>query len=289
MRRTFPRDADSEDTGTRAMPHVPPPAEAARSTPRSLRRFVRYFAIIAVLPSILDGLVLVWQSAESQIQSRQDETRRLAAAAAENMGNHLKTMIASAEVLAQLPIDKANFSSFYAVAKGFSQRVGYQVTLADADGRQFLATRLPWGATPPRRHIKPKHVRGWLCLTHYPACTIVSVRTWPGATLQAKLTGRHASRCAAPAVRATPTRGASTLACTTATHAGALVGEACLGRSEGARDLQESQGCVMRISHHNKSIALQCTACGSATLSRIGGCMRAVCILRSTCATAPPS
>ena len=100
MRRTFPRDADSEDTGTRAMPHVPPPAEAARSTPRSLRRFVRYFAIIAVLPSILDGLVLVWQSAESQIQSRQDETRRLAAAAAENMGNHLKTMIASAEVLA---------------------------------------------------------------------------------------------------------------------------------------------------------------------------------------------
>jgi signal transduction histidine kinase/ActR/RegA family two-component response regulator len=60
-------------------------------------------------------------------------------------------MLTGVALLSQLPLDRNHFPDFYQVAKRFSENEGYNVTLADSDGNQFLSTRLPLGATLPHR------------------------------------------------------------------------------------------------------------------------------------------
>jgi len=118
---------------------------------RSLRHFLWLFVLAVVMPGMLLGLTLTWWSAQQLVEGQKQEAHRLAATAAENMGNRLKTMFTGTAVLSQLPLGKEHSPEFYRVAKGFSTREGYNVTLADSDGHQFLSTRFPLGTPLPRR------------------------------------------------------------------------------------------------------------------------------------------
>lgn len=118
---------------------------------RSLRHFLWAFVLAVALPGMLTGVALVWWSAQQLVERQEQEAVHLASAAAQSMGNHVNAMFTGIAVLSQLPLDKDHFPDFYQVAKRFSANEGYDVTLADGDGNQFLSTRLPLGATLPRR------------------------------------------------------------------------------------------------------------------------------------------
>ena len=118
---------------------------------RSLRHFLWVFILAVVLPGALLGIALAGWLAHQLIERQELQAQHLATAAAESMGNHLKTMTTGIAVLSQLPLGKDHFPEFYRVAKGLSASEGYNITLADSDGNQFLSTRLPLGATLPQR------------------------------------------------------------------------------------------------------------------------------------------
>jgi PAS domain S-box-containing protein len=118
---------------------------------RPLRYFLWFFILAVVLPGTLVGLALTWRSAQQLIEGQQQQARHVASAVAESMGNHVQTMYTGIAVLSQLPLGKDHFPDFYRVAKGLYASQGYHVMLADSDGNQFLSTRLPLGATLPRR------------------------------------------------------------------------------------------------------------------------------------------
>ena len=130
------------------MTQTPPPP---KTPSRPLRHFLWLFVLAVVMPGMLLGLTLTWWSAQQLVEGREQEARRLATAAAETVGNRLQTMFTGIAVLSQLPLGKEQLPEFYRVAKGFSTREGYNVTLADSDGHQFLSTRLPLGTPLPRR------------------------------------------------------------------------------------------------------------------------------------------
>lgn len=118
---------------------------------RSLKHFLWVFILAVVLPGAMLGLVLAWWSSHQLVERQEQQARELAAAAAESLGYHLKTMTTVIAMLSQLPLGKDQFPDFYRVAKGFSEIEGYNITLADGDGNQFLSTRLPLGAALPHR------------------------------------------------------------------------------------------------------------------------------------------
>ena len=118
---------------------------------RPLRHFLLIFVLAIVLPGTLLALILAWWSMHQLVEGQEKEAQRVATSAAESMGNRIDTLHAGIAVLSHLPLDKDHFADFYRVAKGFSALAGYQVTLADAEGNQFLSTRLPFGTRPPRR------------------------------------------------------------------------------------------------------------------------------------------
>ncbi|HEX5125855.1 MAG TPA: ATP-binding protein, partial [Rhodocyclaceae bacterium] len=122
-----------------------------RSPFRSLRQFLAAFVLVVVLPGLLLASIQTWLVAKQLVEGPEREARGLAASAAESMGNHLRTMTESAAVFSHMPLGKEQYASFYKIAKGFSGQVGYFVTLADADGNQFLSTRAPFGTPVPRR------------------------------------------------------------------------------------------------------------------------------------------
>jgi signal transduction histidine kinase/CheY-like chemotaxis protein len=118
---------------------------------RPLLHFFRIFSLAIVLPSISLGLILAWWSAYSLVERQEQEAVRVALAVSESMGNHVNTLFTGLALLSQLPLGEDQFPDFYQVAKRFSEIEGYNVTLADGDGNQFLSTRLPLGATLPHR------------------------------------------------------------------------------------------------------------------------------------------
>lgn len=122
-----------------------------QSSSNSLHRFITYMLLAVVVPGQLLALALAWRSAQQLITGQEQEAARLASAAAQSMGNHLGTMTASIAVLAQMPLGGKHLADFHRVATAYSAQAGFHVTLGDGDGNQFLSTRLPFGAQPPRR------------------------------------------------------------------------------------------------------------------------------------------
>ncbi len=118
---------------------------------RPLLHLFWIFVLAIVLPGMLLGLALAWWSAQQLVERQEREAVQLASAAAQSMGSHVTTMFTASAVLSQLPLGKDHFPEFYQVAKRFSENQGHAVTLADGDGNQFLSSRLPLGATLPRR------------------------------------------------------------------------------------------------------------------------------------------
>jgi signal transduction histidine kinase/AmiR/NasT family two-component response regulator len=118
---------------------------------RPLRHFLLIFVLAIVLPGTLLALTLTWWSMHQLVEDQEKEAQRVATSAAESIGNRIDTLHAGIAVLSHLPLVKEHFADFYRVAKGFSTLAGYQVTLGDTEGNQFLSTRLPFGTQPPRR------------------------------------------------------------------------------------------------------------------------------------------
>ena len=118
---------------------------------KSFRIFLYVSVFVVVLPGVLAGVIQVLQSTRHVVDQQRQQALYLASSAADGMGNHLKSMITSIAVISHIPFGRDHFASFYQIVKGFSDQIGYHVTLADADGNQFLSTRLAFGTTPPRR------------------------------------------------------------------------------------------------------------------------------------------
>lgn len=107
--------------------------------------------LVVVLPSALLGIALAWWSSHQLVERQEQQAGQLAAATAESIGSHLKSMTSVIALLSQLPLGKEQLPEFFRVAKDFSVVEGYDITLADGDGNEFLSTRLPLGAMLPQR------------------------------------------------------------------------------------------------------------------------------------------
>ena len=119
---------------------------------RSLRSYLVVFVLVVVLPSLSFGLVTAWQFAEELHRNAEDDAARLAHAAAGAIASHLREQIMALTVLARVPLLVSSLDVFYQVAEDYHARSDYHVTLADAEGKQFVSTRKPFGTPLPRRH-----------------------------------------------------------------------------------------------------------------------------------------
>ena len=117
----------------------------------SIRSFLYGAVIIVALPGLLSVVLQAGKSTRLLFKQTEHEAIHLADSAAEGMGNHLQNMTTSIAVISRLPLGKDHLASFYRIVRGFADQAGYHVTLADADGNQFLSSRLSFGTPPPRR------------------------------------------------------------------------------------------------------------------------------------------
>lgn len=161
--------------------------QSPKASLRPLRHFLWFFVLAVILPGMLLGFALAWWSARQLVESEEQEAVHFASVAAQSMGNYLNTMFTGIAVLSQLPLGKDHFPDFYRVAKGFSASAGYNVTLADGDGNQFLSTRLPLGATLPRRDAMDSVRKA-----------VASGRPHASEVFIGKLSGRHVVTVDAP-------------------------------------------------------------------------------------------
>jgi signal transduction histidine kinase len=118
---------------------------------RSLRTYLIAFVVLIVLPGFVFGAVTTYLAADALIQRDRDEAARQAVSAAADVAARVNEMIGALNVLSRSALIDGNLHDFYVLAREHSAKVGYHLTLADADGNQYISTRVPFGTPLPHR------------------------------------------------------------------------------------------------------------------------------------------
>ncbi|WP_051822732.1 ATP-binding protein [Desulfonatronum thiodismutans] len=127
---------------------------APRERPEiTLRIFLSGLIWVSLLPLLLMGAWLAWDSKRTALMEQENSAKRLASNFMTTMDEYLDARMQALNLLAATPMldDPARWPEFYALAQSFQRFFDGHVILAEADEprRMLLNTRAPLGAQLP--------------------------------------------------------------------------------------------------------------------------------------------